>query len=132
MWLKLNLYWSCHIRIEVRYRAHWADNARRIARVNGTEYINRKNNTIFSKRFEVVQRCCSKKCINKFTEDIQYCLFSDFYSRPKPSKQLQDIYLQSCIEKFESHVFLVNTRSGLRWNQWYYYVTVETVKIKLC
>lgn len=112
------------------FKENWADEQRKNKRNSGQEYTNR-GKTLVPAKFSYVQACCFQVCYINFDEGMQQLLFTEFYASGK-TKQLQDVYLSSCIEKVVRRTQSSNPSICFRPNQWKYYLLIENITVPVC
>lgn len=70
-------------------------------------------------------------CYKDMVESTQLALFNEFY-RTKKSKQVQDLFICSCMSMVPRQVAVFDANRRQRPNQWAYSLTVGHKKISIC
>lgn len=109
----------------------WKDNKRKRLREEGKSYVGRNGLEVPAKNFLYVDVCCPKMCYKELIESIQLALFNEFY-RTKKNKQVQDLFICSCMSKVPRQVAVCDVNRRQRPNQWAYSLTVGHKKISIC
>lgn len=113
------------------FEEEWKDNKRKYLRNSGQQYVNRGGKTVEAKSFTPITKpCCVENCYMKFEVETQIILNRKFY---KDNKQLQDIFLSSCIKKKKRKTKKPSPSKKSRPNGWSYCININTnAKFVVC
>lgn len=92
--------------------------------------LSRNKTLVPAKNFHFVHECCSELCCLKFSNENQQLLFTAFYSKDK--KQLQDLYLSSCMEKVLRKTQVLDSLGHANVNQWKYTLSIQNIRVPVC
>jgi len=70
-------------------------------------------------------------CYKQLNEICQLSLFNEFY-RTKKSKQVQDLFICSCMSKVARQVAVCDENRRQRPNQWAYSLVIDNTRISIC
>lgn len=108
----------------------WARNKKKSRRAQEKGYVNaRKTKTVPPIKFQLVTRCCPKKCCQHFPYHSQKTLFEKFRDTDKEN---QDTYLMSCVESVEIKRAEHLPKSKNRDFSWLYSINDGSVKKRSC
>ncbi|XP_065202599.1 uncharacterized protein LOC135832963 isoform X1 [Planococcus citri] len=87
-------------------------------------------NTPTEVQFQPMNSCCVQKCYQKFEASSQKYLFAEYRNLGK-SKQIQDLYLASCLKKIDVKTHLTDAKK-LQRQRWHVFLKVGSVNVRVC
>lgn len=111
-------------------RENWPRNKKKRKRAQGKGYVAKNNVEVPAKKFVHIVHCCHRNCHQKLNLEKQKEKFKSFYTL---TKEDQDTFLMSCIEKVELTVAKTNPISKKRNYSWNYHIHNEKqIKERVC